>query len=60
MPRQALHAKTLSFIHPHTGQWVHFNSSLPDDFMTILNKFAEFTKVELVSEVHAHSTPAFH
>jgi len=38
MPRQALHAKTLGFIHPHTNKLVRFDSDLPEDFKTLLEK----------------------
>lgn len=38
MPRQALHAKTLGFIHPHTKRTVRFNSDLPDDMKTLIKK----------------------
>jgi 23S rRNA pseudouridine1911/1915/1917 synthase len=38
MPRQALHAKTLGFIHPTTKQSIRFDSDLPDDFQNILNQ----------------------
>lgn len=38
MPRQALHAKTLGFIHPHTNEFVRFDSDLPDDFKMLLEK----------------------
>ncbi|NWF49641.1 MAG: RluA family pseudouridine synthase [Ignavibacteriaceae bacterium] len=38
MPRQALHAKTLGFIHPHTKKMVRFDSELPDDFKLLLEK----------------------
>jgi 23S rRNA pseudouridine1911/1915/1917 synthase len=31
MPRQALHAKTLGFTHPVTGERLQFDSDLPDD-----------------------------
>lgn len=34
--RQALHAKTLSFIHPRTGEHKSFDSSLPADFSAVL------------------------
>ena len=34
---QALHAKTLSFIHPATKKWINFNSNLPGGFKKILN-----------------------
>ena len=35
--RQALHAKTLGFFHPHKKEVVRFNSSLPDDMQNLLN-----------------------
>ncbi len=38
MPRQALHAKTLGFIHPHSKQSVRFDSNLPEDMLTLLSK----------------------
>jgi len=34
---QALHAKTLGFVHPKTKKWMSFNSDLPDGFKKILN-----------------------
>lgn len=36
MPRQALHAKTLGFVHPTTRKIVKFDSKLPDDFNDVL------------------------
>lgn len=38
MPRQALHAKTLGFIHPHSKKPVRFDSNLPEDMLTLLSK----------------------
>jgi len=37
--RQALHAKKLSFTHPTTGEWMEFESDLPDDFQQVLEKW---------------------
>lgn len=34
---QALHAKTLGFIHPRTKEYVEFDSDLPEEFEKILN-----------------------
>ena len=34
---QALHAKTLGFIHPDTKKWMSFNSNLPNGFKKILS-----------------------
>ncbi|MCB9251902.1 MAG: RluA family pseudouridine synthase [Flavobacteriales bacterium] len=39
MPRQALHAKTLGFVHPVSGKYMHFDSELPDDFQEVLLKW---------------------
>lgn len=41
MPRQALHAKTLGFDHPHTGERMHFDSELPNDFQEVLNRWEQ-------------------
>lgn len=38
IPRQALHAKTLGFIHPHTNKLVRYDSELPEDFKLLLEK----------------------
>ena len=38
MPRQALHARVLGFIHPRTKEKMHFESSLPEDMRKIINK----------------------
>ena len=39
IPGQALHAKTLGFTHPDTGRWMEFDSSLPEDFLKLLEKW---------------------
>jgi 23S rRNA pseudouridine1911/1915/1917 synthase len=38
IPRQALHAKTLGFEHPHTKEFMRFDSDLPDDMKELLKK----------------------
>ena len=38
-PRQALHAKTLGFVHPHTGQELTFDSDLPSDLALLLERW---------------------
>lgn len=35
---QALHAKILGFIHPSTGKYMEFSSSLPEEFLELLAK----------------------
>ena len=44
MKGQALHAKTLGFMHPETGHKVLFNSELPDFFESVLKRFREYCK----------------
>lgn len=44
MSRQALHARTLGFIHPETKKYMHFESVLPDDFKNVLEKIRNFGK----------------
>lgn len=39
MPRQALHAKSLGFIHPKTQEKLFFDSELPKDFKQVLDKW---------------------
>ncbi|MDZ7374392.1 MAG: RluA family pseudouridine synthase [candidate division KSB1 bacterium] len=36
--RQALHARTLGFVHPITGQWLLFESALPEDMALLLQQ----------------------
>lgn len=38
LPRQALHARTLGFIHPVSGEKMRFDSELPDDLQEVLDK----------------------
>lgn len=38
-PRQALHARTLGFQHPTTGQEMNFESPLPEDMTALLEKW---------------------
>lgn len=35
-PRQALHARRLGLIHPHTGDYCEWEAPVPDDFETLL------------------------
>ena len=41
-PRQALHARTLGFVHPSTKQWIQFDSPLPDDMIQLLAKWRKY------------------
>jgi 23S rRNA pseudouridine1911/1915/1917 synthase len=42
MPRQALHAKTLGFIHPTTRKEVFFDSEIPADMTALIEKWRKY------------------
>ncbi len=44
MPRQALHAKSLGFIHPITKEQMHFDSELPQDFTDVIDKWEHYVQ----------------
>lgn len=41
-PRQALHARTLGFVHPRSGEEMFFTSELPADMTELLGRWREF------------------
>jgi 23S rRNA pseudouridine1911/1915/1917 synthase len=43
MPRQALHAQTLGFLHPTLKKQIAFESPLPPDFESVLQKWRKYT-----------------
>ena len=49
MPRQALHARVLGFIHPTTHQYVEFESQLPEDFLSLMAKWEGYVAARDVS-----------
>lgn len=42
IPRQALHAKSLGFVHPRSGEFVQFDSDLPSDFKDVIEKWENY------------------
>jgi 23S rRNA pseudouridine1911/1915/1917 synthase len=42
LPRHALHAKSLGFVHPSTGKHVFFDSPLPNDMQTVIEKWRNY------------------
>jgi 23S rRNA pseudouridine1911/1915/1917 synthase len=44
IPRQALHAKTLGFIHPATKEFMQFDSELPQDFHDVIEKWEHYVQ----------------
>ncbi len=45
-PRQALHARTLGFVHPTTHKQMDFTSEWPDDFAALIEKWRKFIHIE--------------
>ena len=48
-PRQALHAKTLGFVHPRTGKQMDFSSEWPADMQQLIDKWRKFINGTTVS-----------
>ncbi|MBI3481690.1 MAG: RluA family pseudouridine synthase, partial [Bacteroidetes bacterium] len=44
IPRQALHAKTVGFVHPATQKFIQFDSDLPKDFAEVIEKWEHYVK----------------
>ena len=44
LPRQALHAKTLGFVHPYTGKFMSFNTDIPEDIANCITKWRNYAK----------------
>jgi len=44
MPEQALHARSLGFTHPTTGELIYQECPLPDNFQQLLDKWERYTK----------------
>ena len=44
LPRQALHAKTLGFVHPTTGEMMRFDTELPQDLQDCIEKWRGYLK----------------
>jgi len=43
LPRQALHAKSLGFVHPATSKEVFFDSNLPEDMQNCITRWRNYT-----------------
>lgn len=50
LPRQALHAKTLGFMHPKTGKFMQFNSELPNDMVEVIEKWRRYLSGREIAE----------
>ena len=49
-PRQALHAKTLGFIHPRTKKGISFDSEIPSDMTALLEKWRRYAGSNVLEE----------
>ena len=50
-PRQALHAKTLGFTHPRSGERLFFESPWPEDFAALIRRWQQFSDDQLQGKV---------
>ncbi|MDR2906903.1 MAG: RluA family pseudouridine synthase [Bacteroidales bacterium] len=50
IPRQALHAKTLGFIHPSTKKMMAFDSEMPADFGGVLDKWRNYSQYNTIDD----------
>ncbi len=44
LPRQALHAKTLGFVHPATNEYMRFDTEIPQDMKDCIEKWRNYAK----------------
>ncbi|AVI49977.1 RNA pseudouridine synthase [Pukyongia salina] len=44
LPRQALHARTLGFVHPFSGEQMRFETPIPEDMELCLEKWRNYSK----------------
>ncbi len=42
-PRQALHARTLGFRHPATGEFMHFSAPVPEDMTALIDRWRTYS-----------------
>jgi len=42
LPRQALHAKSLGFVHPSAGEFMNFDSPIPHDMEEVIEKWRKY------------------
>lgn len=45
-PRQCLHAKTLGFTHPVTGEELYFESEIPEDMQSVIDRWRSYVRVK--------------
>ncbi|MFT3796756.1 RluA family pseudouridine synthase [Flavobacterium sp.] len=50
MARQALHAKTLGFVHPVTNKMMRFDTELPQDMKDLIEKWRGYSSSHMIDE----------
>ncbi|MBP9994157.1 MAG: RluA family pseudouridine synthase [bacterium] len=45
IPRHCLHAKVLGFVHPSTGKELHFDSQLPTDMTSVIERWRRYITI---------------
>ena len=50
LPRQALHAKTLGFMHPVSNEFMRFDSQIPHDLVECIDKWRTYSKSHTLDE----------
>ncbi len=50
LPRQALHAKTLGFVHPTTGETMRFDTEIPADMLEVIEKWRNYAQSKSIEE----------
>lgn len=50
LPRQALHAKTLGFEHPTSGEFLRFDTEIPKDMVDCIDKWHTYSKAIQIEE----------
>ena len=54
-PRQALHAKTLGFVHPTTGEEMFFDSEIPSDMQQLIDCLNEMERLHAQKNLRAYT-----
>ena len=50
LPRQALHARSLGFVHPATGEKMFFESEIPEDMQNVISRWENYIEQRAIGE----------
>lgn len=57
LPRQALHAATIGFVHPLTRKTIRFEAEMPSDMQAVLEKWRTYSQSRQMEEPEPELTP---